>query len=154
MVRFSKYVGSVRIQLILLKTENWKHCNKIIFKCVNSAVGPIFNIYFFLNKVVVGPVNSALCLLHCESMCMKSVVTVHMRWKKNWKHETQNVDVQYAHSKRARSHVNFFIGSCSLNLQPNLKPDFVNFLNWTINKCLQSTINRTLNYQGQGFSPN
>ena len=23
--------------------ENWKHYNKIIFKCVNSAVGPIFN---------------------------------------------------------------------------------------------------------------
>ena len=26
-----------------LKTENWKHCNKIIFKCVNSVIGPIFN---------------------------------------------------------------------------------------------------------------
>ena len=23
--------------------ENWKHCNKIIFKCVNSIVRPIFN---------------------------------------------------------------------------------------------------------------
>ena len=23
--------------------ENWKHYSKIIFKCVNSAVGPIFN---------------------------------------------------------------------------------------------------------------
>ena len=22
---------------------NWKHCSKIIFKCVNSIVGPIFN---------------------------------------------------------------------------------------------------------------
>ena len=22
---------------------NWKHCSEIIFKCVNSAVGPIFN---------------------------------------------------------------------------------------------------------------
>ena len=28
-----------------LKTENWKHCNKIIFKCVNSIVRPIFNIF-------------------------------------------------------------------------------------------------------------
>ena len=27
----------------LLKTENWKHCSKIIFKCVNSAIEPIFN---------------------------------------------------------------------------------------------------------------
>ena len=26
-----------------LKTENWKHCSKIIFKCVNSTVRPIFN---------------------------------------------------------------------------------------------------------------
>ena len=36
---------SVWIELILLKlkTENWKHCSKIIFKCVNSIVGPIFN---------------------------------------------------------------------------------------------------------------
>ena len=25
------------------ETENWKHCSKIIFKCVNSTVGPIFN---------------------------------------------------------------------------------------------------------------
>ena len=40
-----------------LKIENWKHCSKIIFKCVNSNVGPIFNI-FFMNKVVVGPINS------------------------------------------------------------------------------------------------
>ena len=25
------------------ETENWKHCSKIIFKCVNSTAGPIFN---------------------------------------------------------------------------------------------------------------
>ena len=25
------------------ETENWKHCSKIIFKCVNSTVGSIFN---------------------------------------------------------------------------------------------------------------
>ena len=25
------------------KTENWKHCSKIIFKYVNSTVGPIVN---------------------------------------------------------------------------------------------------------------
>ena len=25
------------------ETENWKHCSKISFKCVNSIVGPIFN---------------------------------------------------------------------------------------------------------------
>ena len=38
-------LACVWIELILLKlkTENWKHCSKIIFKCVNSTVGPIFN---------------------------------------------------------------------------------------------------------------
>ena len=77
MVTFSKYVGSIRIQLILLKIENQKHSNKIIFKCVNSAVRSILKI--FLNKVVVGPVNCALCHLYSESMCMNSAVTVHMR---------------------------------------------------------------------------
>ena len=29
-----------------LKTENWKYCNKIILKCVNSVVGPSFKIDF------------------------------------------------------------------------------------------------------------
>ena len=78
MVRFSKYVGSIWTQLILLKIEKQKHCSKIIFKCMNSAVGPIFNI-FFLNKVVVGPANCALCLLHNESMCMNGAVDVNTR---------------------------------------------------------------------------
>ena len=26
--------------------ENWKHYNKIIFKCINSVIGPIFNFFF------------------------------------------------------------------------------------------------------------
>ena len=99
MVKFSKYVGSVQIQLILLKTEKRKHYSEIIFKCVNSSLGPIFNIYFFLKKVLVGPVNSALCLLHSESMCMNSAVTIHLRWKKKKekkrrKRETKKVDAQ------------------------------------------------------------
>ena len=92
MVRFSKYVGSIRIQFILLKIENRKHSSKIIFICVNSAVGPILKI--FLNKMVVGPVNCALCLLYSESMCMNSTVTVHYVLKKKWKSKTYNVDAQ------------------------------------------------------------
>ena len=75
-VWFSKYVGSVRIQHILQITENWKHCCKIIFKCVNRDVGPNFNIYFWIKWL------QALCLLHFESMCMNSVVTIHTLWKK------------------------------------------------------------------------
>ena len=38
-------IGSVWTRLILLKLKTycWNHCSKIIFKCVNSTVGPIFN---------------------------------------------------------------------------------------------------------------
>ena len=39
--------------------ENWKHCSKIIFKCVNIAMRPIFNENFVEKKKrFVGPVNS------------------------------------------------------------------------------------------------
>ena len=34
------FKGSVWISLT---TENRKHCSKIIFKCVNNSMGPIFN---------------------------------------------------------------------------------------------------------------
>ena len=30
-------------RIYFTETENWKHCSKIIFKCVNSAVRLIFN---------------------------------------------------------------------------------------------------------------
>ena len=66
---------------LAIKTEKRKHCSKIFFKCLNSAVGPIFHI--FLNNVVAGPVYGALFLLYNESMSMNSAVTVHMREKKN-----------------------------------------------------------------------
>ena len=36
--------------LLKLKTENWKHFSKIIFKCVNSTMGPIFNIFKYVNS--------------------------------------------------------------------------------------------------------
>ena len=42
---FAADEGSVWIGLILLKLKTycWNHCSKIIFKCVNSIVRPIFN---------------------------------------------------------------------------------------------------------------
>ena len=40
LLTFVLYLGSIWILFII---ENWKHCSKIIFKCVNSAVGSIFN---------------------------------------------------------------------------------------------------------------
>ena len=41
----NELLGSVWIGLILLKLKIycWNYCSKIIFKCVNSTVGPIFN---------------------------------------------------------------------------------------------------------------
>ena len=42
---------------LLLKIENWKYYNKIIFKCVNSAVGPSFKV-ILPNSVLVGPMNN------------------------------------------------------------------------------------------------
>ena len=43
-------MGSFGLNLLLLKlkTENWKYCSKIIFKCVNSIVRFIFNIFLVL----------------------------------------------------------------------------------------------------------
>ena len=40
-----EHYGCVWIELIFAETENWnwKYCSEIIFKCVNSVVGPIFN---------------------------------------------------------------------------------------------------------------
>ena len=51
------------IQFILLKTKNWKHYSKIIFKCVNSVVRPIFNI-FFSDEQSQTVMNSAQ-IVHC-----------------------------------------------------------------------------------------
>ena len=39
--------------------ENWKYCSKIIFKFVNSTVGPIFNEKVVKKKRFMSLVNSA-----------------------------------------------------------------------------------------------
>ena len=45
-VRLKKVIlGSVWIELIVAETENWKHCNKIIFKCMNSVVGLVNSVW-------------------------------------------------------------------------------------------------------------
>ena len=49
---------------LLLKTKNWKYYSKIIFKCVNSTMGPSFKVVFMKKKkkkkVHASPLNSAL----------------------------------------------------------------------------------------------
>ena len=48
--------------------ENWKYYSKIIFKCVNSAVGPIFNKSFVKKEVCgsrkqcTGPTRKLKCM--------------------------------------------------------------------------------------------
>ena len=83
---WSKFISRIRLDTIYF-TENWKHCSKIIFKCVNSAVRPIFNI--FLNKVVVGPVNNAWTVHEqCVTQCSLSPETCASKKKKKAKRET------------------------------------------------------------------
>ena len=143
MVRFSKYVGSVRIQLILLKTKNQKCRSKIIFEWENNAVGPIFNIFFFWIKwlLALWTVHFVSCTVyhvheqysHCSYMLKKK--------KKKKKEGNAKLKTQTCSRPISDGHVVmliFFNGSCSLSLQPSLKPNFVNFLKWTINKCLKS----------------
>ena len=53
-------LGFVWIQLIFAETENWKNHSKIIFKCVNSVVGPVNSTWTVRNNV--------FCLLHSKFM--------------------------------------------------------------------------------------
>ena len=46
------------------ETENWKYCSKIIFKCVNSAVGPIFNEKVVEKWSLWDPWTVHLCTVH------------------------------------------------------------------------------------------
>ena len=49
LLQYFQFSVSAKISCIRLdktyfaETKNKKHCSKIIFKCVNSVVGPIFN---------------------------------------------------------------------------------------------------------------
>ena len=59
-------LGSVWIELILLKlkTENWKYCSKIIFKCINGIVRPIFNEKADKKWSLWDPWTVHLCIVH------------------------------------------------------------------------------------------
>ena len=154
MVRFSKRVGSFRIQLILLKTKNWKHYGKIIFKCVNSAVGPIFNI-FLLKKVVVGPVSCALFLLQSESICMNGVVKVHTRWKKKKGNVKLKTQTRYKPNPNGHVFMLIFLMEVVVLVYNQIwSQNLLISQSELLINALRLPINQTLNYQGQGFSPN
>ena len=57
----NRELGFVWIQLIFAETENWKHCSKIIFKCMNSTVGPIFNFFFWIKWLWVSWIVREQC---------------------------------------------------------------------------------------------
>ena len=69
-------IESVWIELILLKlkTENWIHCSKIIFKCVNSTVNP------FLMKRLI---KRGVCGIReqCTSVLFTEDRVNHCDWK-------------------------------------------------------------------------
>ena len=64
------YTGTI----IFVEIENWKHSNKIIFKCVNSTVGPVnsaWTVPFFLCILLMCDVTvheQCLCPLHSAHM--------------------------------------------------------------------------------------
>ena len=91
-----RLIGFVWIELILLKlkTENWKHCNKIIFKCVNSTVRPIFNEKVEKKWSLWDPWRVHLCTVHKRSVNSCD-------WKKEKKKEktqTQHLNVLSKHT--------------------------------------------------------
>ena len=73
--------------------ENWKYCYKIIFKYVNSIVGPSFKV-FLLNKVLTGPVNSAQDPLEKHNFAENTFLFLHYSCGSHiWKRETQTKEI-------------------------------------------------------------
>ena len=103
-------LGSVWIGLILLKLKTycWNHCSKIIFKCVNSTVGPIFN-----EKVAkkwnlwVHEQYIMHCLLRKSGLCgycsLNSTWTVTAFCQNAWKKKKKK-NAKRRRSKRGSKH--------------------------------------------------
>ena len=77
------HYGSVYIGLILLKLKTycWNHCSKIIFKCVNNTVGPIFN------EKIDKKWNLWVCEQYTDAL-----------FKENWSKVAATVHVPYMNS--------------------------------------------------------
>ena len=97
----SKIRRKLRVCLDRTYFADWKHCSKIIFKCVNSDVGP-FLMKKLLKRGICGSMNSAQ--MHCSlwksqhlrllfmKQCMNSNRIPWNAWKpKKKKRKTQNV---------------------------------------------------------------
>ena len=88
----SRHLGSVWIEFIVAETENWKHCSKIIFKCVKSTVGPIFNIFNTWTVLL----SMWTVLLQClnSNFYLYTVNLLFMRWKKKKKKKDRNSEMK------------------------------------------------------------
>ena len=63
--------------LLKLKTENWKHYSKIIFKCMNSIVRPVNSILTVSEQYI----NS----IFCPCIVKSRDIIVHVQEKKKKK---------------------------------------------------------------------
>ena len=63
------------------ETENWKHCSKIIFKCVNSIMRLVFN-EKFIKKWYLWSVNSIR--MHCSWLKGQPLRLKKKKKKKGW----------------------------------------------------------------------
>ena len=89
-IEFSRYC-TFRVCLdrtYFAETENWKHCSKIIFKCINSIVGPIFNEKVDKKWSLWDPWIVHLCIVH-----KRPVNSCGWRKKKKKKEKTQTQHV-------------------------------------------------------------
>ena len=97
--------------LLKLKTENWKHYSKIVFKCVNSTVQPIFN-----EKIVEKWGLWVPWTVHETHWCAYFAVWTVIGWKvknndakKKKKNKQTNVDANATKIIRIQTAPNFNI---------------------------------------------
>ena len=82
-------MGVFGLNLLLLKTENWKHCSKIIFKCVIVS-WDLFLIFFNMWTVYAQCVNNVYTV-HNSKNCFPTSTNTR---KKKKKCELINVDAE------------------------------------------------------------
>ena len=115
------FLGCVWIPLILLKIENWKYCSKIIFKCVNSAVKPIFNESFAEKRGLWVPwtVHGTPLEKHKSH---RNVLIKKKKKKKRRRRRRRNAFQQYPNeyliSTFGSNHLTFFLIILSIQLFP------------------------------------
>ena len=90
-------MGSVWIEFIV--AENWKHCSEIIFKCVNSIVGPI--LIFFIRKQCMNSVKQCVNSKPMWGYCSRAGK------KKKKKKKAENVDAaKRQETRKPNTHMN------------------------------------------------